>query len=458
MIMNSNFLPNHQQLSVISNLKKSEELPFSEVLSKEEIEKHVKKIKHRDRIFAPHTTLWAFLSQVMDDDPSQQAAVARVIASAIAQGKEPPSANTSAYSQARTRLPEKILSELTQETAIKIEEETPEEWLWRGRKIKLIDGSTLSMPDTPGNQKDYPQSDQQKSGVGFPIMRIVVIIAYVTGVLLDLAMGPYKGKKTGEHALLRQLISSFKEGEIILGDSYYPSFFLMAQLMKLGVDAVFPMHGARNHDFRRGKRLGKKEHIIAWKKPSKPEWMEREEYESFPSEILVREVSVTNERSGFRSISRVLVTTFLDPKEVSKSDLSELYDCRWFVEITLRSIKETMHMDILRGKTPEMVRKEIWVHILAYNLVRKIMAQSAFLKGKKANTLSFKGALQFIKAFWTRGILDENNLEVYLKLLELISYKSVGNRPGRAEPRRVKRRPKAFPRLQKSREFYKNAA
>ncbi len=458
MIMNSNYLQNHQQLRIISNIKKSEELPFSEVLSKEEIEKHLKKIKHRDRVFSPSTTLWAFLSQVMDDDQSQQAAVARVIATAVAEGKEPPSANTSAYSQARTRLPEKSLSELTQETATKIEEETPEEWLWRGRKIKVIDGSTLSMPDTPENQEDYPQSDRQKAGVGFPMMRIVVIISYVTGILLDLAMGPYSGKKTGEHALLRQLMTSFKEGEIILGDSYYPSFFLMAQLMKLGIDAVFQMHGARKHDFRRGKRLGKKEHIIAWKKPSKPEWMEIEEYESFPSEILVREVSVTNERSGFRSISRVLVSTFLDPKEVSKSDLSELYDCRWFVEIALRSIKETMNMDILRGKTPEMVRKEIWVHILAYNLVRKMMAQAAFLKGKKANVLSFKAALQFITAFWERGIFDEDNPELYLKLLELISYKSVGNRPGRAEPRRLKRRPKAFPRLQKARGFYKNAA
>ena len=224
--------------------------------------------------------------------------------------------------------------------------------------------------------------------------------------------------------------------------------------MKLEVDAVFPMHAARKYDFRKGTRLGKKDHIVQWKKPSKPDWMSQDEYNEFPDEIRVREVEVENKKSGYRTQKRVLVTTLLDSKIVAKEDLSELYDCRWFVEIALKSIKETMHMDILRGKTPEMVRKEIWAHFLAYNLVRKIMAQSAMVHGRSPRCLSFKLALQTIISFRNAGILSENNIDIYAQLLKAITYKQVGNRPGRSEPRRIKRRPKSFPLLQRSRNLY----
>ena len=330
--------------------------------------------------------------------------------------------------------------------------------LWHGLKIKLVDGSTLSMPDTPENQAIYPQPETQKPGIGFPIARVVAIIDYLTGAILDLAIGEYSGKKTGEHALLRQLMSSFNATDVMLGDCYYPSFFLMATLMHLGISGVFPMHGARKYDFRRGKRLGKKDHLVSWKRPKKPEWMEQAEYDNFPTEILIREVNIETKRAGFRNQNRVLVTTFVDSAKVTKSDLADLYGCRWFVELALRSIKDTMHMGILRGKTPEMVRKEIWVHLLAYNLIRKIMAQAAWLHGAKATELSFKLALQMIKAFQQAGIFDEGNPETYAKLFEVITHKKVGNRPGRQEPRCVKRRPKPFAKLQKSRGLYKNAA
>lgn len=224
--------------------------------------------------------------------------------------------------------------------------------------------------------------------------------------------------------------------------------------MEMGVDVAFPIHSARNHDFRRGRKLGKKDHLVQWKKPAKPEWMDEDTYSCFPSYIPVREVLVNNARAGFRSKPRVLVTTFLDPSAVSREDLGRLYDYRWIVEINLRYIKETMHMDILRGKTPEMVRKEIWAHLLAYNLVRKIMAQSANQYNKRPQELSFKFALQILYAFRQAGIFSEQNGLVYHKLLKAIASKTVGNRPGRIEPRMVKRRPKAFPRLQKPRHLY----
>ena len=248
----TSFLSVNHQVKVMSKLKNSKNLPFSDVLTKEDLSRHIKNMKYRERIFSPEVTLWAFLSQAIEDDKSQQAAVSRIVAAAIAHGERPPSANTSAYSQARSRLSEDSLATLTRETAQQIESSTPCEWLWKNKRIKLIDGSTLSMPDTAKNQEIYPQSKSQKSGVGFPIARIVAIIDYITGIVLDLAIGPCSGKQTGEHALLRELLSLFQTDDIVMGDRYYPSFFLMAALIKQGVSGVFPAHHCRKPDFRCG--------------------------------------------------------------------------------------------------------------------------------------------------------------------------------------------------------------
>jgi len=245
-------------------------------------------------------------------------------------------------------------------------------------------------------------------------------------------------------------------GDVLLGDCYYPSFFLMATLIRLGVDGVFPMHNARKYDFDTGTYLDKKDHVSTWEKPARPTWMEQDEYDSFPAAISIREVEIENKRPGFRGKKMVLVTTFLDPVAVTREALTNLYDYRWYVEISLLNIKNTMQMDILRGKTPDMVRKEIWVHLLAYNLIRKIMAQAAFVHGKSTTELNFKLAMQTIKSFQQKGLL--NNEHAYMKLLDAIAYKKVGNRKGRHEPRCVKRRPKPFPLLQQSRGLYKNAA
>jgi hypothetical protein len=206
------------------------------------------------------------------------------------------------------------------------------------------------MPDTLKNQEIYPQSRSQKAGVGFPIARIVAVIDYITGVVLDLAIGPCRGKQTGEHTLLRELLSLFGTDDIVMGDRYYPSYFLMAALIKQGVYGVFPSHHTRKPDFRLGKRLGKKDHIVSWKKPKKPAWMEQSEYDAVPEEILVREVATEIKRHGFRTKMRVLVTILLDPVVYSASDLACLYCYRWFIELSLRSIKDTMQMGIFGSK------------------------------------------------------------------------------------------------------------
>ncbi len=447
---------NHPKL-ILTELKSAKGLPFSEILSSEAMIKSIGNLEYRKRFFSPDITLWVFLSQVLDDDQSLQAAVTRVIAFFLSQGLEAPSANTAAYSKARMRLPEELLSNLVIESGEQLEKETPLIWLWHQKHVKLMDGSTLSMPDTEKNQEIYPQLDSQKAGIGFPIARIVTVISCSTGAILDLAIGPYSGKKTGEHALLRQLMSVFEAGDVALGDAYYASYFLMASLIKLNVDAVFPIHASRNRDFRRGKRLGKKDHVVKWFKPKKPEWMEQEIYDSFQDAIAIRELTIHNENKGFQTKSRVIVTTFLNSKSNTKTELSTLYSYRWRIELDFSSIKETMHMGILRGKTPERVHKEIWAHLLAYNLIRKIMAQAAYMHNKNPRELSFKLALQAIESFREANIFSENNIDIYMQLLKIIAYKTVGNRPNRSEPRRVKRRPKIFPRLKKSRRLYRRS-
>lgn len=440
---------NHQK----SQLNSTEGLPFKNVLSSESIANSIGNFNYRERLYTPDITLWGLLSQVLNDDQSCQAAVSRVITHLISQGKAVPSANTAAYSKARSRLPEEVLSNLTRESAKKLEEQVPANWFWKNRSVKFIDGSTLSMADTKANQATYPQSKIQKQGIGFPMARILAVISFATGAVLDLAIAPYSGKGTGETSLLRQLMHNFDADDVMLGDGCFASFFLMATLIQNKVEGVFPVTGGRNYNFKKGKHLGKKDHIIEWKKPQRPKWMDKETYSMFPESILVREVAIQSTYKGFRSQSRVMVTTFLDPKEVSKYDLEVLYPHRWHVELDLRSIKDTMRMSILRGKTPSIVKKEIWAHILAYNLIRKIMAQAGSVHDKKPRELSFKLALRLIEAFRQSGMLLENS-NSYTLLLKAIASKTVGKRPGRQEPRRVKRRRQVYALLVKPRNYY----
>jgi hypothetical protein len=287
---------------------------------------------------------------------------------------------------------------------------------------------------------------------------MVGIFSLATGALLDLALAPWSGKGTGEHALLRQLMSVFQTGDIMIADAYYASFFLVARLINMGVDVVFPQNASRHYDFRRGERLGKKDHLVKWKKPARPNWMDEEEYAQFPATITIRETKIISNYPGSRSKSRVLITTFVDENDVTSNDLAELYAFRWFVELNLRSVKDTMRMDILRGKTPEMVKKEIWAHILAYNLVRKIMLQSAMIYRRNPREMSFKLTLQLIIAFRQAGILNKGNYESYATLFKAIASKKTGQQKRRNEPRVVKRRPKAFPRMQKPRASYHKLA
>lgn len=283
---------------------------------------------------------------------------------------------------------------------------------------------------------------------------MVGVFSLSTGALLDLAMAPWSGKGTGEHSLFRELLHVFSRGDIMIADKYYASFFVMATLMQMGVDVVTPQHAARGCDFRRGKKIGKGDQLMEWKKPARPSWMSKEEYAGYPKNITVRETKTASQRPGFRTKTQVIVTTLVDEKDVKSDDLSELYSLRWFVELNLRSVKEVMRMDILRGKTPEMIRKEIWAHVLAYNLVRKVMLQAAMLYQRNPREMSFKLALQMMSAFRQAGILREKDRDFYAGFLMAIAAKKTGKQKRQGQPRVVKRRPKAFPRMQKPRALY----
>ena len=369
-----------------------------------------------------------------------------MLAERVAQGEPPCSSNTKSYCNARLRLPVRLVKRLVRETGKLLHMESEEAWKWKGRSVMLVDGTTVSMPDTPENQKAYPQPESQKEGVGFPIARLVAIISLSCGAVLDVAIGPYKGKETGEHALLRQILGSISAGDIVLGDRYYCSYFLIVLLQQLGADAVFQIHARRKSDFRRGKRLGKNDHTIIWKKPKqRPNWMTEIIYCQMPDTLTIREI---------KSNKKIITTTLLDPKEVTRKELGELYTKRWFIEVDFRFIKTVLQMDVLRCKTPDMVCKEIWVHLLAYNLIRTVMAQAAHRYDVSPQTLSFKGTLQHLDAFKKTFLhTDEKHFPtIHGYLLKAIAIRRVGNRSRRSEPRAVKRRRKPYPLLTKPRE------
>ena len=449
---------NATQQSIIKMLNTTPGLPFKELLPTETIENALINVEYRSRLYTPDTTVWCLLSQALGEDQSLQASVTRFIANKAEAHETIPSANTSAYSQARSRLPVSVLETLTEEAAKSTIAEILPSWQWRGRSPKLIDGSTLSMPDTQENQEKYPQPKSQKKGVGFPLARFVVIICFVTGVVLKFAMDSFAGKETGEHALLRQIIDGLDFNDILLGDAYYPSYFLICELIKRGVDFVFPAHSARYSDFRSGIKLGRKDHVATWSKPSKPDWLDQETYDKYPPHVQIREAEIISEKKGFRTKKRTLVTSFLDSEEVNKKDLAVLYGFRWFVELDIRSIKSVMKMDVLRSKTPDMIDKEILSRLLAYNLVRKVMVHAAIVHSKNPRQLSFKIALRAVDIFRQQGMFSPEKELIYDVLLKIIAYKEVGNRLGRYEPRMIKRRPKPQKRLQKPRSFYKTIA
>ena len=389
----------------------------------------------RERLYGPMVALRLFVEQVLHADRACQDVVVRYASERVAQGEALVSLSTGPYCKTRQRLALGLVERLGKLVGERLEGGSLVAWRWRGRAVKIVDGTTLTMPDTKANQRCYPQHGEQKPGLGFPMVRLVALVSLGCGVVLDWAVGPCKGKQTGEDALFRQLYRALTRGDIVLADRYHCGYFTVAMLHLMGVDMLTRQHARRVTDFRRGERLGKGDHLVTWERPARPEWMEQEIYAQMPEELTVRESKVAR---------WVLVSTLLDPRQVSKQELNWLYVQRWHIELDLRAIKVVMGMEILRCKSPQMVQKEIGAFFLAYNLIRAAMAQAAACAKLLPRRLSFSAAKRMINGFLDllRGRAAGGLTRMFAHLRGAIARLLLPQRPNRVEPRAVKRRPK----------------
>lgn len=406
-------------------------------------------------VYSPAVTIWVFLSQCLSADHSCRQAVAQLISWRLARGLEPCSAETGAYCTARERIPEDACRQLMRETGRQVDDQAPREWKWHGRRVVDVDGSTATLPDTPANQAEYPQMRSQRRGCGFPIIRFVVVFSLAVGTVLEAALGKYQGKQTGENSLFRTLQHVLREGDVVLADRYFSGWFDIALLQARGVDIVVRKHQLRPTDFRTGERLGRHDHVVRWPKPQRPEWMSQEQYTALPAQLTLREVKVIVEQTGFRTKALILATTLLDPDPYSSAEIAVLYRRRWQAELDLRSLKIVLQMDHLRCKTPHRVRNEFFMHLVAYNLIRKVMAAAAAQAGRTPWTVSFKGAQQTLNALLPLLATNLPTADWCQALLDAIAIHVVGDRPDRIEPRVRKRRPKNYPLMRERRADYK---
>jgi hypothetical protein len=436
-------------------------LPFAEVLSAERIERTFRRHGCQFGQHGVYTTaimVWSFLSQVLRDgkEASCQAAVARVVSHCRQQGDEAPTQDTGDYCRARAKLSVAALRDLSRETANELEQAAEPAWLWKGQHhAKLVDGFTFTMPDTPRNQAAYPQQKTQQPGIGWPIARAAAVISLATACVMDLAIAPYQGKETGESALLRSMLGSLGPGDVAVMDRYYCSFMMIALLLGQGAQTCARKHHLRDSDFRRGRRLGQDDHLIVWTRPQRPSWMEAADYARIPETLLLRELRFRVVAPGRRTKTIEIITTLVDADAYPLEDVAELYGFRWNAELDLRCIKANLNLGHVRCKSPEMVRRELWTTILGYNLIRATAAGAALLHHKQPRQLSFTSVCQYVLASWmqlSNDLTDAAQWPAYLSLmLRQMAACEVANRPGRLEPRVLKRRRHGYKLMMKPR-------
>ncbi len=435
-------------------------LPFKELLPESVIKLAISelKIKYKKRLFDPFVTLWAFLSQVLDTDKTCHNAVSKIIAHLAESEVEVPSlrdaprtTDTSAYCQARVRLPEKLLETLFNHTAQNLEEKVTEEHLWCGRHVKVIDGSTVSMPDTVENQKEYPQPSSQKPGCGFPIAKLGVIFSLVTGATVALCIDVLN---THDIKLARKLYRFLKPHDVLLGDRAFCAYSDIVVIKKLDCDAVFRKNQSRKTSTKKGKIVGACDKLITWHKPKNcPKGLSKDEFDALPPSIIVRQIFYYIVIPGYRTARVSLITTLLNQAIYPTLEVVKLYYKRWDVELDIRHLKTTLGMDVLRCKTPSMVRKEIYVYLLAYNLLRSLMWSAGTTYNTSPLRLSLQGTRHHLINFIDKleAASPQKRYRIYRTLLKVIVHKVVPDRPARTEPRVRKRRPKAYPLMTKPR-------
>ena len=402
-----------------------------------------------DAIFSTPVVLWAFLAQALRDGKGAAcaAAVADIATYMQQVGLPAPSGDTGVYCRARAKLNLPALRALAVQAAEQLERGAKRSWLWQGLHPKLIDGFTFTMADTLENQRQFPQQPNQRPGAGFPIARACAVLSLATAAVHDMNIGPYEGKETGESALLRGILDCLKAGDVAVFDRSFCSFLMLAILRGRGVHFCARLHQRRPVDFRRGRRLGPDDHLVTWIRPKRPDWMSEDQYAQIPETLTLREVRFQVTEPGRRTECLVVVTSLTDPQSWPKEAIAELYGCRWNAELDIRDIKQTLGLDHVRCKTPDMVRRELWVTLLAYNLIRKLIATAAAVHGKQPRQLGFTLACQTVLSSWmllaTGACRDERQL--WRRAMERIAANEVANRPGRIEPRMIKRSRHHYP-------------
>jgi len=404
----------------------------------------------RKRVFTPMTTFWNFLAQVLSPAQPCRETVRQIQAARGRRNKNRIASSTGAYCRARQKLPESILLEIWQAIARHVVSTATPYMHWMGLRVAVVDGTTISMPDTPQNQTAWPQPSEQKTGCGFPVMKLVGLFSLATGAICTLVSGTLHN---AEHALFIQMWSVLTSNfDLLLGDRNFGSYATFAALRLCGLHGVFRLHQARKVDWRKGRRLAKYDRLVTWTKPIKLSWWLAL---PCPDTITVRITRVCVPIPGFRTRVIFVSSTLLDPKLFPIHRLAELYQLRWDVELFLRHIKTTLHMDVLRCLSPEMIRRELHMHMIAYNLIRAIMLQSALIHNTDLNRISFKGTCDTLRQWAPHLASVAHRALVYRRLLrcllQTIIDDLVPRRPNRSEPRAVKRRPKNYHLLAKPR-------
>lgn len=465
------------------SMMQDDQLPLVEVLSEQRFalafqEQCVEFGTDDEVVYTPAITLWALLSQVFysAEMRSCKAAVARVASLWAALGRSVCNTNTGAYCRARAKIPFEVIRAISKRLANDAEAQLGEQSQVSGEQLEaslapsvvakvksqptesrvlLVDGFTITAADTPENQAEYPQNPKQADGLGFPILRCLTLVSMVSGMLVDLVCGPYSGKESGETALLRQLFGELRTGDTLVADCYLCTYWIVAACQARGVKIVMKNHHRRDDHPPEARRLCQGQRLVTWQRPERPVWMSKTEYQQQPKTIEIRLVDVQVLQKGFRPQEFTVATTMLDRKANPGSWIASVYRSRWLVELDIRAIKCSLGMDILRAKSPEMARTELWSCLLAYNLIRWKMLQSGTAQGRDPRSLSFTTTMQLLATNWLLCAV----IGVAAELAELGKTmpcsEQVGHREGRFEPRKNKRRPKVLALMTKPRQNYK---
>jgi hypothetical protein len=443
--------PAKKTLSKLGRLDGLQELYeiFGHLVPDRMLECAEKGVNSRDRIFSPQVTFWAFAAQILSPGTACREIVRRVDAWREESFgiEQRTGTSTSAYCQARARLDPAVLELIRAEIAWSLEKNVLKEERWLGgRPVKIVDGTGISMPDTPENQEQWPQPSGQEEGLGFPNMKLVGVFSLSSGALLESANG---NKHVHESTLFRSMWGKLQKGDVVLADRGFCSFAAMAGLQKQrGVDSVMRLHQMRKADFRSGRRLGPDDRLIIWRKPQRTDAWSEEEFAALPETLMLRLIRLRVEAPGFRTKTVVLVTTLIDPIAYPADELRHLYGRRWQIELHFQQIKTYLGMDVLSCKTPEMIEREALMHQIAYNMVRSLMQRSAHLHHVTLSRLSFKGTLDTLRHWSVIIAAAEKSPKQQSKLIDqmltLIAGDIVPERPGRSEPRAKKRRAKNY--------------